>query len=177
MDNEQLQKAIFGLHTRRFGTVAEIMIKKIINASNSSQLSFDLYENSTSSRIECKFSRVQKKAELKITDTNLFKALECEANRDIMYHEWKDYDWDCNIQQVKKEEFDILFYGVFFKDCILIFKVNSNDIGKEMKYSNKQHRGNTGEGQFHLNPQTFKYHLDYHLFKTLTYGELLEWLK
>ena len=105
MDNEQLQKAIFGLHTRRFGTVAEIMIKKIINASNSSQLSFDLYENSTSSRIECKFSRVQKKAELKITDSNLFKALECEANRDIMYHEWKDYDWDCNIQQVKKEEF------------------------------------------------------------------------
>ena len=30
MDSEQLQKAIFGLHTRRFGTVAEIMIKKII---------------------------------------------------------------------------------------------------------------------------------------------------
>ena len=152
MDSEKLQKAIFGLHTRRFGTVAEIMIKKIIKATDSNQLSFDLFEDSTSSRIECKFSRVQKKAELKITENNLFKALSLEANRDIMYHEWKDYDWDSNIQQVKKEEFDILFYGVFFKDCILIFKVNTDDIGKDMKYSNKQHRGNTGEGQFHLNP-------------------------
>ena len=107
----------------------------------------------------------------------MFKALECEANRDIMYHQWQDYDWDCNIQQVKKEEFDILFYGVFFKDMIQVFKVRNSDIGKEMKYSNKQHRGNTGEGQFHLNRQTYKYHLNCNLFKTLTYGELLEWLK
>ena len=107
MDNTQLQQAIFGLHTRRFGTVAEIMIKKIIKADNSDQLSFDLFDKFDGSRIECKFSRVQKKAELKITDSNLFKALQCEANRDIMYHEWRDYDWDCNIQQVKKEEFDL----------------------------------------------------------------------
>tara|TARA_B100001996_G_scaffold257531_1_gene200245 strand:+ start:1826 stop:2359 length:534 start_codon:yes stop_codon:yes gene_type:complete len=177
MDSEKLQQAIFGLHTRRFGTVAEIMIKKIMKVNDSDKLSYDLFEDSTNSRIECKFSRVQKKAELKITENNLFKALTSEANRDIMYHEWKDYDWDCNIQQVKKEEFDILFYGIFFKDCILIFKVNAEDIGKEMSYSNKQHRGNTGEGQFHLKPGTLKYHLDYHLFKTLTYGELLEWLK
>ena len=177
MDSEQLQKAIFGLHTRRFGTVAEIMIKKIIRATESGTLSYDLFDNIEGSRIECKFSRVQKKAELKITDRNLFKALECEANRDIMYHQWQDYDWDCNIQQVKKEEFDVLFYGVFFKDMIQVFKVQNSDIGKEMKYSNKQHRGNTGEGQFHLNRQTYKYHLDCNLFKTLTYGELLEWLK
>ena len=153
------------------------MIKKIIRADNSDQLSFDLFDKFDGSRIECKFSRVQKKAELKITDSNLFKALQCEANRDIMYHEWRDYDWDCNIQQVKKEEFDVLFYGVFFKDMVLIFRCLAKDIGTDMKYSNKQHRGNTGEGQFHLNKQTFKYHLDSHLFKTLTYGELLEWLK
>ena len=107
MDSEKLQKAIFGLHTRRFGTTAEIMIKKIINATDSDQLSFDLFEKVDSNRIEVKFSRVQKKAELKITDSNLFKALQCEANRDIMYHEWQDYDWDSNIQQVKKEFFDI----------------------------------------------------------------------
>jgi hypothetical protein len=60
---------------------------------------------------------------------------------------------------------------------VLIFRCLARDIGTDMKYSNKQHRGNTGEGQFHLNKQTFKHHLDSHLFKTLTYGELLEWLK
>ena len=177
MDSTQLQQAIFGLHTRRFGTVAEIMIKKIIRADNSDQLSFDLFDKFDGSRIECKFSRVQRKAELKITENNIFEALSCEANRDIMFHQWPQYDWDCNIQQVKKSEFDILFYGCFFKDLVVIFKVYSSNIGSEMKYSDKQHRGNTGEGQFHLNPTTFKYHLDYHHYKTITYGELLEWLK
>ena len=44
MDNIQLQQAIFGLHTRRFGTVAEIMIKKIVCAEDSTQLSFDLFD-------------------------------------------------------------------------------------------------------------------------------------
>ena len=38
MDSTQLQQAVFGLHTRRFGTVAEIMIKKIVKADNSDQL-------------------------------------------------------------------------------------------------------------------------------------------
>ena len=34
----ELRDAIFGLHTRRFGTVAEIMVKKIINGAMSKQL-------------------------------------------------------------------------------------------------------------------------------------------
>ena len=50
MDNIQLQQAIFGLHTRRFGTVAEIMIKKIIRAESSEQLSFDLFDKFDGSR-------------------------------------------------------------------------------------------------------------------------------
>ena len=56
MDSTQLQQAIFGLHTRRFGTVAEIMIKKIVKADNSDQLSYDLFDKFDGSRIECKFS-------------------------------------------------------------------------------------------------------------------------
>ena len=52
MDNIQLQQAIFGLHTRRFGTVAEIMIKKIIRAESSEQLSFDLFDKFDGSIVE-----------------------------------------------------------------------------------------------------------------------------
>jgi hypothetical protein len=174
---EQIQQAIFGLHTRRFGAVAEIMIKKMVMLERSSTLAYDLFDDKEGTRIECKFSRAQKKAEVKITESTLFKALECEANRDIMYHEWKDFPWDCNIQQIKKAEFDILYYGVFFKDAILVFKVYSEQIDKEMRYSDKQHRGNTGEGQFHLNRQTLRHHLNYHLYKTISYGELIQWLK
>ena len=59
MDSNKLQQAIFGLHTRRFGTVAEIMIKKLIKAVDSDQLSFDLFDKFDGSRIECKFSSTE----------------------------------------------------------------------------------------------------------------------
>ena len=50
MDSNKLQQAIFGLHIR-FGTVAEIMIKKLIKAVDSDQLSFDLFDKFDGSRI------------------------------------------------------------------------------------------------------------------------------
>ena len=40
----ELRNAIFGLHTRRFGTVAEIMVKKIIGIENSNKLNYDLFD-------------------------------------------------------------------------------------------------------------------------------------
>ena len=102
-------------------------------------------------RIECKFSRVQKAHQVKITEQNVLKALQFESDRHILFAEREDYDWDSNIQQVKKSEFDTLFYGVFFSDLIVIFRIDTDEIGDNVNYSDKQHRGNTGEGQFHLN--------------------------
>ncbi len=39
-----------------------------------------------------------------------------------------NYDFNCNIQQVKRLEFDVLCYGLFFADRIAIFKMHSNEI-------------------------------------------------
>ena len=47
---------IFALRTRRFGTVAEIMIKKLVNASKSKNQFHDLYDEAVKSRIVCKFA-------------------------------------------------------------------------------------------------------------------------
>ncbi|NMA82414.1 MAG: hypothetical protein GX962_00935, partial [Epulopiscium sp.] len=41
-------------------------------------------------------------------------------------------------------------------------------------YSDFQHKGNEGEGQFHLNQDTINYHFDHHFKQWLTYEELYE---
>ena len=87
------------------------------------------------------------------------------------------YGYGTVSQQIKKSEFDQLFYGVFFSDLIVIFKIEPNQIGDNVKYSDKQHRGNTGEGQFHLNNKNIQYHLKNHLYKYISYNELNEWLQ
>jgi hypothetical protein len=46
-----------------------------------------------------------------------------------------------------------------------------------MKYSNKQHKGNEGEGQFHVNQRTLQYHIDNHHFATLSYTDIMNILK
>ena len=97
------------------------------------------------------------------------------------FSEWEQHKFDCNIQQVKRVEFDVLYYGLFFSDFIKIFRIESLDIkensrGGRIYYSDFQHKGNEGEGQFHINPNTFQIHLDYYLYKTLTYDELYQLL-
>ncbi len=83
--------------------------------------------------------------------------------------------FDCNIQQVKPNYFDVIIYGVFFDDMIYIFKTDSNTIktDKNIGYIDKQHRGNVGEGQFHIKRNNFKYHIDNFLYKKLNWTELV----
>ena len=71
----------------------------------------------------------------------------------------------------------MLYYGLFFCDAIVIFRINSREIDSQIGYSDKQHKGNVGEGQFHITPKTLKTHLFSFHYKTLTYDELLELLR
>ena len=84
--------------------------------------------------------------------------------------------FDCNIQQVKIKEFDCLYYGCFFEDIILIFKINSDEIlnDKTIFYSDHQHRGNIGEGQFHISNKNIKNHINKYFLNSLTYEKLFE---
>ena len=53
---EEFRDGIFALRTRRFGTVAEIMIKKLYNLEESSSLAFDKRDVNTNDRIEVKLT-------------------------------------------------------------------------------------------------------------------------
>lgn len=193
MTPEKLRDGIFSINTRRFGTVAEVMIQKILGLENSKDLSHDLLDPKTGEKVEVKFSTVRKKNSRPITKDTVLDCIQDELaeNRKVEYLNeiWKNFDFDCNIQQIKREKFKILYYGLFFHDRILIFKILSNQImtpkekeksgevdGGKFSYSNKQHAGNEGEGQFHINPQTFQIHIDNYIFKEVTYKELLDLL-
>ena len=54
--------------------------------------------------------------------------------------------------------------------------VEASAVGIGM-FSDKQHRGNEGEGQFHLNENNIEYHRRNFLEQELTYAELYNLLK
>lgn len=178
MDGVTLRDGIFALHTRRFGSVAEVMIYRLIKCGRSRNQFHDLYDDAANHRIEVKFSKVQKAAESVISENTVLKCIEeaTSLQRMVRFNQWKRNTFDCNIQQVKQAEFDVLYYGLFFADKVLIFRIHSQEIGRKFSYSDKQHKGNVGEGQFHINQDTLQLHLDNYLYQQLTYDELYKLL-
>lgn len=175
MDNTTLREGIFALNTRRFGSVAEVMIERLIECGKAKNQFHDLYDDHENKRIEVKFSRVLKKAKSTVTVETILDCIEeaTSSYRFVTFKDWKKTKFDCNIQQIKKAEFDVLYYGLFFFDKILIFKICKKDIGPSIFYSDKQHKGNVGEGQFHINQDTLQIHIDRFLYKELNYERLL----
>lgn len=173
---EEFRDGIFASRTRRFGTIAEIMIKKLYKLDEADSIAYDKKDQLSQERVEVKFSTVMKENEEKIRDNNVID--QCKkanlANRAMCSSDVGEYRFDCNIQQVKRREFDVLYYGLFFKDKIEIYKMTSDQILECEGYSDKQHRGNEGEGQFHLNEGNIDYHRQNYLEQELTYDELYD---
>jgi hypothetical protein len=175
VNDEMLKEGIFNLNTRRFGTVAELMIKRLVNLGKSKNQFHDLYDDIENNRVEVKFSTVRKKNNRTITAESVLECIadELASTRQVNFSEWEKYEFDCNIQQIKRNQFEVLYYGLFFSENVVIFRIKSDEIGPKIFYSDKQHYGNEGEGQFHVNDKTMKIHLDNYHYATLTYKELL----
>lgn len=171
---KEFRDGIFALRTRRFGTVAELMIEALYRYHASRNQFHDRYDAVTDSRIEIKFSTVMKENEARISARNLvdqcIKAT--VGNRAMNSTDINLYGFDCNIQQIKRAEFDVLYYGLFFADKIAIFKMDSKDVLFCPGYSDFQHKGNAGEGQFHLNQTSINWHLEKNFVQWLDYEEL-----
>ena len=181
MENEiKLRDAIFSLHTRKFGSVVEVLVEKILKefeflVERPKDLSYDRKINGL--KDEIKGSRVLSKSVLDLNTDNLVETLLAhESHRFVNLSGDTKIHWDCNIQQIKTPLFNTLWYVLFFGDCVAVFKIASDKIvqDKNISYSNKQHRGNEGEGQFHVNEKNIKYHLENYLVKTITYKEVYE---
>ena len=178
MNGTTLRDGIFALHTRRFGSVAEVMIQRLIQAAKARSLFHDLYDDNQKHRIEVKFSRIQKPSETTVTEATVLQCIAeaTAANRMVPFSQWQQFNFDSNIQQIKRTEFEILYYGLFFADCVKIFRIESSQIGSQINYCDVQHKGNKGEGQFHVTHRTLAVHLRDYYHKSLDYDELYQLL-
>ncbi len=177
IDPTVFRRGIFNLRTRRFGTAAELLIQKLLGAKKGQTQFHDLYDDEKNHRIEVKFSTVNTASDEPITLINILQAIEkAGLERAVPFSDWIKYKFDCNIQQVKTAEFDVLYYGLFFSDNIVIFKIDTASIPLDRKilFSNKQHKGNIGEGQFHINNTTLEHHLRTYLYKVISYRSFLD---
>lgn len=70
---------------------------------------------------------------------------------------WKSKkQFDMNFQQVKPKCCDVFIWVGVWRDVIKYWVLSSKDVKKNKYYSKGQHRGNTGEGQLHLNRENIK---------------------
>ncbi len=93
MDGEKLRDGIFALRTRRFGSVAEYMVKRLLKCAIGRTLFHDLYDDALNHRIEVKFSVVQKKAERTITERTVIQCIEesTAEERMVAFADWKKH--------------------------------------------------------------------------------------
>lgn len=179
----KLRDAIFRLRTTKFGNVVEVLLESHLKdlgavVKNSKNRSYDREIDGL--KDEIKGSVVRAEATLDLKNGNIIESiLNHETDRFVNFADAKIIKWDSNIQQIKPKLFNNLWYVLFFLDCVVIFKVNSSLLipNTEISYSPKQHRGNKGEGQFHVTRDKFQYHLNNHFVKTLTYREVYDKLK
>ncbi len=176
-DIKRFRDGIIDVNTRQFGRVAEVIVKILRDLLESGDLKFDLIEEMTSNKIEVKASKVLRANKLKIDESNFYDVIIKNSNRDRLLAT-TDIDtkkFDCNIQQIKAKLFDKLVYLLFFKDAVEIFEVDCDAIVADpsILYVDKQHRGNIGEGQFHVNNKTYPHHKQNYFVRAVTYEELV----
>jgi hypothetical protein len=178
MTPEELRDGIFALFTRRFGSVAELMVKRMEGLRPAAGQFHDLFDDVSRKRVEVKFSRVLNSHEDTITSDNILASIDAARaeRKAVRISEAETASYDCNIQQVKCTEFDVLYYGLFFRDGVVIFRADSEEVPSIPGYSGRQHKGNVGEGQFHISAKTYSWHRERHFYKELTYNELLDCL-
>lgn len=172
-----LVSSICNLNTRKFGDVGEILMRKIIKGlKKADDLSYD--NKLGDQKGEVKVSRAFTRSN-PITEENICEVLMQDNTVRLIRDENKlEQKWDCNIQQLKTYCFDILWYGVFFKDMIYIFEIPKETIKKDtnIQYSNKQHRNNEDEGQFHVKNSNIQHHIDNYLYAKIDYNKLWDLL-
>ena len=177
---EDFRDGLLSLNTRQFGKVAELIVQLLQDYGDSNKLEFDLLSLDTGEKIEVKASRVYKKQALDLSLDSLYDTIINNSNRNRLLKQKQapKAKFDCNIQQIKRQYFDKLYYLLLFYDKIEIFSISPNDIVADTKigYSDKQHRGNVGEGQFHITAQNYSHHKAHYLIESVSYAQLKKML-
>lgn len=175
-EKERFREGILNLNTRQFGTAMEIVVVLLRHYCFSQKSEYDLIDKD-GKKIEVKSSRVLKSKRLDLNAQNFYDIVISEGKRGRLIHQEdvQKHSFDCNIQQIKTEEFDRLIYLLCFQNIIEIFEISKEAIlkDKNIGYSDKQHRGNKGEGQFHVTNKNYLYHKNEYFAESISYEDLM----
>lgn len=228
-EKDQISKQFLNLSPAKIGDFLENFCREIHTFEKSQDSSHDAL-CALGSQIEIKCSRVI--GTIESSETDLFNQFLNHQKLLLTFEEAFHHSFDCNIQQVKPELFNDLYYYLIFRDCLLSFKIpgelflfdkvksleaiiaesrtagidneilenisslsDLTDLSKSLKllpeksysalnekiqqaqlsdfklsslsYSAKQHRGNEGEGQFHIQSRNLQHHLNEYFLLTL----------
>lgn len=107
-----------------------------------------------------------------------FEALNLETSRFVPFHECLTAEYLANVQNVKRDHFDVLIYVLLFSDCIKIFWADTKDIvkGSFRSWSDKHGRYDQHgkSGQFGITKASIGWHLEHQLHDTVDYEEMTE---
>lgn len=136
---------LYDLSSKKFGSVwAETHIKTVVpNLLASTSSDFDFLLPPENIRIEVKASRA--------TDS---KSNQSFTEKSLLFSSDKKYDM--NFQQIKPRLCDVFIWVGIWRDLIQYWVLSSFEVEHNSNYSDKQHKGNVGEGQLHIKPQNIK---------------------
>tara|TARA_Y100000310_G_scaffold112710_1_gene111215 strand:+ start:187 stop:753 length:567 start_codon:yes stop_codon:yes gene_type:complete len=97
-------------------------------------------------------------------------------NRLIPFDDCYTTKYLSNIQNVKRDHFSKLVYGMLFEDCLKIFESDREDISNIPRWSDKHGRFDElgKSGQFGITHNNIGWHLKNNLVATLTWEEVCE---
>lgn len=166
--NEQLFFKIAALENKHRGLLTEQFIAKCFNLTKSNTTKHDLKDNLN--RIEVKSSIVKRKPKY----DNILEVLNLPVSF-LSEDEAFSETFLCNFQNVKLAEFDKMFYVIYFRDKIKVYKADIADFiqDKNLNLSIKT----TDLGQFGVTENNINYHNDKYLHNTYSYTEFFNMLK
>jgi len=113
-----------------------------------------------------------------LIDRVLFESDHHITKRLVPFKEHQTADYLANIQNVKRDHFEILIYVLLFEDCMKVFFANSSDISKGNLPSWSDKHGRYDElgksGQFGVTKSTIGWHLENNLVDTINYLEVAD---
>jgi hypothetical protein len=103
------------------------------------------------------------------------------TKRMIEFEDHLNRNYDANVQNVKRNHFEYLLYVLLFKDCVKVFRAETNEIatGRFKGWSDKHGRYDElgKSGQFSVSKSTIEWHLENHLMDTIKYQEVYDILE
>jgi hypothetical protein len=178
--SEQFRNGIFLASSRTYG---EMFIEPIIREV------FDLFKSETEENdaidkagkfFEIKASKVLaatiKEKKLSLVERVLLENNKSVINRLINFEDCYTEKYLSNIQNIKRDHFSNLVYVMLFKDCIKIFISKKEEISNIPNWCDKHGKYDAlgKNGQFGINKNNIKWHIENNLYKTLTWDEVYE---